>query len=67
MLARLVQQIDLIYALFDGHKQIGQPFPTEMEVWEHAVKEVPVADEAGGRVLPRGYHVAKIEEQTRRP
>lgn len=61
-----------MYALFDGHKQIGQPFPTEMEVWEHAVKEglvedIPVADEAGGRVLPRGYHVAKIEEQTRRP
>ena len=57
LLARLVQQIDLIYALFDGHKQIGQPFPTEMEVWEHAVKEglvedIPVADEAGGRVLP---------------
>jgi hypothetical protein len=28
-----------MYALFDGPKQIGQPFPTEMEVWEHAVKE----------------------------
>jgi hypothetical protein len=61
-----------MYALFDGDKQIGKPFPTEMQVWEHAVKEglvedIPVADEAGGRVLPRGYHVAKIEEQTRRP
>jgi hypothetical protein len=29
-----------MYALFDGDKQIGQPFQTErteMEVWENAV------------------------------
>ena len=65
MLARLVQEIDLMYALFDGDKQIGKPFPTEMEVWENAMKEglvkdIPVADEAGGQVLPKGYHVEKI-------
>ena len=54
-----------MYALFDGDKQIGQPFQTEMEVWENAVKEglvndIPVADETGDQVLPKGYHVAKI-------
>lgn len=42
-----------------------------IEVWEIALKEgfveiIPVANEAGGRVLPKEYHVAKIEEQTRR-
>jgi hypothetical protein len=54
-----------MYALFDGEKQIGKPFPTEMEAWENAIKEglvkdIPVSDEAGGQVLPEGYHVAKI-------
>ena len=57
-----------MYALFDDDTQIGQPFPTEIEVWENAlkdglVKDIPVADEAGGQVLPKGYHLAKIEEQ----
>lgn len=61
-----------MFALFDGDTQIGQPFQTEMEVWEHAlkdrlVKDIPVADEAGGRVLPKGYHVEKVEPQSRRP
>ena len=45
-----------MYALFDGDKQIGKPFPTEMQVWEHAVKEglvdIPVADEAGSAHAP---------------
>lgn len=53
-----------MYALFDGNRQIGQPFPTEMEVWENAVKEglvkdIPVADEAGDQVLPKGYRAEK--------
>ena len=41
-----------MYALFEGDKQIGYPFPTEKEVWEAAlieglVTDVPVADEEG--------------------
>ncbi len=56
-----------MYALFEGDKQIGDPFPTEKEVWEAAlieglVTDVPVADEQGGRLLPAGYHVAPVEE-----
>ena len=56
-----------MYALFEGDKQIGSAFPTEKEVWEAAlieglVTDVPVADEEGGQILPRGYHVAKVEE-----
>jgi hypothetical protein len=56
-----------MYALFEGNKQIGDPFPTEKEVWEAAlieglVTDVPVADEEGGRLLPAGYHVAPVEE-----
>ncbi|MEW6149114.1 MAG: hypothetical protein ACOY3N_04800 [Bradyrhizobium sp.] len=56
-----------MYALFEGDKQIGDPFPTEKEVWEAAliegiVTDVPVADEEGGRLLPDGYHVERLEE-----
>jgi len=56
-----------MYALFEGNKQIGSPFPTEKEVWEAALIEglvidVPVADEAGGQILPKGYHVAEVNE-----
>jgi hypothetical protein len=57
-----------MYALFEGSKQIGSPFPTEKEVWEAAlieglVTDVPVADEVGGQVIPRGYHVARLEDE----
>jgi hypothetical protein len=57
-----------VYALFEGDKQIGSPFPTEKEVWEAAlieglVTDVPVADEEGGQILPRGYHVARVDDQ----
>jgi hypothetical protein len=36
-----------------------------MEVWENAMKEglikdIPVADEAGGQVLPKGRHCSKL-------
>ncbi|HEY0848711.1 MAG TPA: hypothetical protein VGD96_02280 [Bradyrhizobium sp.] len=56
-----------MYALFEGNKQIGSPFPTEKEVWEAAlieglVTDVPVADGAGGQILPKGYHVAEVNE-----
>jgi len=59
-----------MYALFEGEKQIGSPFPTEKEVWEAAlieglVTDVPVADEAGGQILPYGYHVAKVDGSAR--
>lgn len=53
--------------LFEGNKQIGNPFPTEKEVWEAAlieglVTDVPVADEEGGQILPKGYHVKPVDE-----
>ena len=28
-----------MYALFEGNKQIGDPFPSEKEVWEAALIE----------------------------
>ncbi|MDA9497554.1 hypothetical protein [Bradyrhizobium sp. CCBAU 11357] len=56
-----------MYALFEGNKQIGNPFPTEKEVWEAAlieglVTDVPVADEEDGHLLPAGYHVERVDE-----
>jgi hypothetical protein len=56
------------YALFDGDRQIGPGLPTEAEVWKQAldsgmISDVPVADEAGGQVLPAGYHVQAIREE----
>jgi hypothetical protein len=55
-----------MYALFEGERRIGNPFPTEKEVWEAAlitglVTDVPVADEEGGQILPSGYHVERID------
>jgi len=57
------------YALFNGDKQIGPGLPSEPEVWKQAlddglISDVPVADEAGGQVLPARYHVqaVKVEE-----
>src|SRR5690242_13203853 len=49
-----------MYALFQGKTQLGGSFATEKEVWEAAlidglVADVPVADEEGGQILPRGY------------
>ena len=56
-----------MYALFEGTKQIGPPFETEKEVWEAAlidglVTDVPVADEEGGQILPKGYQIRRLEE-----
>jgi hypothetical protein len=56
-----------MYALFEGDKQIGNPFATEKEVWEAAlieglVTDVPVADEGGGQIIPKGYHVEHVAD-----
>ncbi|MDH2347069.1 hypothetical protein [Bradyrhizobium sp. SSUT77] len=56
-----------MYALFEGERQIGNPFATEKEAWEAAlieglVTDVPVADEEGGQLLPAGYHVRQLDE-----
>jgi len=56
-----------MYALFEGDRQIGNPFRTEKEVWEAAlieglVNDVPVADEEGGQVIPAGYHVEHVPD-----
>ena len=56
-----------MYALFKNERQIGRPFHSEKEVWEAAlieglVKDIPVADEEGGQVLPAGYHVRRVDE-----
>lgn len=53
------------YALFDGERQISEAFAAEEAVWKHAldaglIDDIPVADEAGGQVLPVGYHVKEI-------
>ena len=56
-----------MYALFEGDRQIGNPFPTVKEVWEAAlieglVTDVPVADEESGQVIPIGYHVEHVAD-----
>jgi hypothetical protein len=56
-----------MYALFQGKTQLGGTFATEKEVWEAAlieglVADVPVADQEGGQILPRGYRVKEVEE-----
>lgn len=55
-----------MFALFEGETQLGGTFTTEKEVWEAAlieglVTDVPVADEAGGQILPRNYHVKRVQ------
>lgn len=58
-----------MYALFEGERQIGNPFATEKEVWEAAlieglVTDVPVADEEGGHLLPGAYHVQQVDDRS---
>jgi hypothetical protein len=65
-LAKSLRELAM-YALFEGDRQIGNPFPTEKEVWEAAlieglVTDVPVADEEGGQVIPAGYHVEQVAD-----
>ena len=57
----------MAYALFDGDKRVGEPQPTEPDVWKQAlasrlIRDVPVADEAGGQVLPAGFHIKEVAE-----
>ncbi|WP_245310696.1 hypothetical protein [Bradyrhizobium valentinum] len=56
------------YALFNRDRQIGPGLPTEADVWKQAldsrlISDIPVADEAGGQVLPAHYHVKEIREE----
>ena len=56
-----------MYALFEGDRQIGNPFLTEKEVWEAAlieglVTDVPVVDEESGQIIPAGYQVKRVSE-----
>lgn len=56
------------YALFVDDRQIGPGLPTEAEVWKQAldcslISDPPVADKAGGPVLPARYHVKEIREE----
>ncbi len=58
------------YALFDRDRQIGAAQPTEQDVWKAALEagliaDVPVADEAGGQILPAGYHVKEVSRSGR--
>ena len=53
------------YALFDRERQVGAAFATEADVWKQAlaaglIHDIPVADQAGGQVLPAGYHVRQV-------
>ncbi|MBN8991669.1 MAG: hypothetical protein J0H42_25810 [Rhizobiales bacterium] len=56
-----------MFALFEGDRQIGNPFATEKEVWEAGlieglVTDLPVADEASGQFIPAGYHVEHVAD-----
>ena len=55
------------YALFDHNERIGDVASSELEAWRKAVdsgliSDIPVADEQGGQVLPRGLHVKRLTE-----
>ena len=60
-------EVVMSYALFDRDRRIGEPMPTELDVWKHALRtglisDLPVADEEGGQVLPAGFHVKRVAE-----
>lgn len=55
------------FALFYRDQRIGEPRPTELDAWRQAlqaglISDLPVADEEGGQVLPRGFQVRRVEE-----
>jgi hypothetical protein len=57
----------MAYALFYHDQCIGAAAPTELEAWRRALRsglitDIPVADEQGGQVLPRGLHVKQVAE-----
>jgi hypothetical protein len=56
------------YALFDRERRIGGVFPTEADAWKQAlaaglINDIPVADEAGGQVLPAGYRLRQVASE----
>jgi len=60
------------YALFDRDRRIGAFTATELDAWRAAlqarlISDLPVADEQGGQVLPRGLHVKRVDEDFARP
>ena len=68
----LISERPVPYALFDCDKQVGESLRTEADVWKQAleaglISDLPVADEAGGQVLPVGYHVKEIREERCKP
>jgi hypothetical protein len=53
------------YALFDRDRRIGAFAATELDAWRAAlqaglISDLPVADEQGGQILPRGSGWTKI-------
>ena len=55
------------FALFRDDQRIGEPRPTELDAWRQAlqdglISDLPVADEDGGQVLPRGFQVRRVDE-----
>jgi hypothetical protein len=55
------------FALFDCKHQISEAFPNEEDVWKHALEsalidDIPVADEAGGQLLPLGYQNSERDQ-----
>lgn len=62
----------MAFALFDGDRQIGPTLPSEPEVWKRAlddgvISDIPVADEAGGQVLPENFHIKEVREECAAP
>ena len=56
------------YALFDDNERIGDAASSELEAWRKAldlglISDIPVADEQGGQVLPRGLTVKRMDEK----
>jgi hypothetical protein len=50
-------------------RRIGASAATELDVWRAAlfaglISGLPVADEQGGQVLPRGLHVEWVDEDS---
>jgi hypothetical protein len=57
----------MLYALFDHDIRIGESASTELGAWQNALRaglisDIPVADEQGGQVLPRGLTVKRMDE-----
>jgi hypothetical protein len=64
---------EMAYALFYHDQRIGAAASTELDAWRRALRsglitDIPVADEQGGQILPRGLHVEQVAEDfTPRP